>query len=126
MRYAWQHLRQEASMNARYYLSLPDPAAISSAGPWAFRAHGSAGLAEVLQAALRTNDLFLRWRAAQDDPDAVDPALGATDPDATVTGEQIDLHVELVATTSVGSAVLKHRMRLLAGHAWQLRDVTAA
>lgn len=113
-------------MNARYYLSLPDPAAVASAGPFAFRAHGAEGFAEELQAALRGDALFQRWRAAQDDPDAVDPSLGATDPAATVVGEQVDLHIALVATTRIGSAVLKHRMRLLAGHGWQLRDVTSA
>ena len=112
-------------MNARYYLSLPDPAAVASAGPFAFRAHGADGFAEELQAALRDDALFQRWRATQEDPDAVDPALGATDAAATVVGEQVDLHIELIATTRIGSAVLKHRMRLLAGHGWQLRDVTS-
>lgn len=70
--------------------------------------------------------LFLRWRAAQADPDAVDPALGATDPAATVRGEQHDLQIDLVAATSIPGAILKHRLRLLAGAGWQLRDVTSA
>ena len=42
-----------------------------------------------------------------------------------VTGEQGDLHVDLVAVTALPSAVLRHRLGLLAGHGWQLRDVTA-
>ena len=56
----------------------------------------------------------------------MDPALGAVDPDARVTGEQRDLRIDLVATTSLPGTVFKHRLRLLAGHAWELRDVTPA
>jgi hypothetical protein len=62
----------------------------------------------------------------QEDPDEVDPALGATDPDASVHGQQQDLHVNLVVTSSIPGTVLKHRLRLLAGSHWELRDVTAA
>jgi len=40
-----------------------------------------------------------------------------------VTGEQKDLRINLVATTSIDSDVFKQRMRLLAGHNWELRDV---
>ena len=38
-----------------------------------------------------------------------------TDPDATVTGEQKDLRINLVATTRIASDVFKQRLRLLAG-----------
>jgi hypothetical protein len=113
-------------MSARFFISLPDTAALSSAGAFAFRSRGAEGIADELRAALRTDTLFQRWRATQEDPDAVDPAMGATDPDAAVAGQQNDLHVELVVVSSLSSAVLRHRLRLLAGHAWQLRDVTAA
>ena len=113
-------------MSARFFISLPDPDAVHAAGAFAFRSRGSQGIADELQAALRTDALFQRWRATQEDPDAVDPAMGATDPDATVVGTQNDLHVELVVISSISSSILRHRMRLLAGHAWQLRDVTAA
>jgi hypothetical protein len=113
-------------MAIRYYLSFPDPAALRTAGDFAFRSHGANGLAEELQAALRDDGLFQRWRATQDDPDAVDPALGGTDPAATVRGEQHDLKIDLVATTSIPGSILKHRLRLLAGSGWQLRDVSAA
>lgn len=113
-------------MAARFHLSIPDPAALAAAGPFAFRAHGAEGLAEELQAALRGDALFERWRASQPDPDAVDPALGATDPAATVRGEQYDLRIDLVATTALPGTVLRHRLRLLAGNGWQLRDVTSA
>ena len=114
-------------MATRYYISLPDPArARGSDAALAFRAQGADGFADELQAALRTGDLFERWRTRQDDPDGVDPALGATDADATVSGRQDDLHIALVVTTALPSAVLRQRLGLLAGTGWQLRDVTAA
>lgn len=113
-------------MATRYYLSLPDPAKARGHGAFAFTSQGADALAAELQQALRDDGLFQRWRATQEDPDAVDPALGATDPAATVKGEQDDLHVDLIATTSLPGAVFKQRLRLLAGGAWELRDVSAA
>jgi hypothetical protein len=114
-------------MATRYYLSLPDPkrARGHDAG-LAFSAHGAEEFAAQLQDALRTRSLFERWRGMQDDPDDVDDALGATDPQATVSGAQRDLRVDLVATTSLSGGILKHRLRLLAGNGWELRDVTSA
>jgi hypothetical protein len=34
--------------------------------------------------------------------------------------------VGLVVTSSIPGNILKHRLRLLAGSGWELRDVTAA
>ena len=114
-------------MPTRYYISLPDPAnARSSDAALAFRARGAEAFAAELQDALRNDALFQHWRARQDDPDAVDSALGATDPGASVQGSQHDLHVELVVTTSIPGNLLKQRLRWLAGSHWELRDVTAA
>jgi hypothetical protein len=113
-------------MAIRYFLILPDPERARAAGEFAFRGQGAEAIAAELQAALRSDGLFERWRVAQHDPDEVDAALGATDLAATVSGEQSDLHIELIAVTSLPSAILKHRLRLLAGAHWQLRDVTAA
>ena len=114
-------------MPIRYYLSLPDPEHARGSDPaFAFRAQGADGLAQELQPALRSDNLFQRWRGAQDDPEAVDPALGATDPAATVSGQQHDLHIDLVATTSIAGSVLKQRLRLLAGNHWTLTDVVNA
>ena len=114
-------------MATRYYLSLPDPQRARGAEPaLSFSAHGADEFAAQLQEALRDDALFARWRDAQEDPDAIDEALGATDPAATVTGDQRDLRIDLVATTSIPGSVLRHRLRLLAGDGWQLRDVTAA
>lgn len=114
-------------MATRYYLSLPDPARARGPDPaLSFSAHGAEEFAAQLQEALRTTALFERWRRQQDDPDDVDPSLGVTDPQATVQGTQDDLHVDLVATTSLPGNVFKQRLRLLAGSGWQLRDVTSA
>ena len=114
-------------MPTRYYLSLPDPQRARGAdAAFAFTAHGATEFAAQLQDALRSDALFQRWRAAQDDPDAVDGALGATDPLAHVLGEQHDLHIDLIATTTIPGSVLRHRLRLLAGDGWQLKDVSAA
>ena len=110
-------------MPMRYYISLPDPARARGTDPaLSFRSQGAAGLAAELQAALRTTQLFDQWRAQQDEPDEVDPAFGATDPEASVSGEQHDLHLDLLVTTSLPSVALRQRLGLLAGNGWQLRD----
>lgn len=113
-------------MPTRYYISLPDPQKARGGNEFSFSSQGAEGFAQELQDALRNDTLFERWRAEQDDPDGVDAALGATDPGAIVTGKQQDLHIDLIATTSISGTVFKHRLRLLAGSAWELRDVTAA
>ncbi len=114
-------------MAMRYYISLPDPALAHGTDPaLSFRSQGAGGLATELQDALRSDRLFEQWRARQEEPDEVDPALAATDADATVKGEQHDLHIDLVVTTSLPSVVLRQRLGLLAGNGWQLRDVSAA
>lgn len=114
-------------MATRYYISLPDGARARGNNPdLSFTAQGAEGLAEELQAALRSDALFQRWRQLQPDPEAVDPSLGATDPGATVRGEQHDLRMDLIVTTSIPGSVFKQRLRLLAGSHWELRDVSAA
>lgn len=114
-------------MATRYYLRLPDPALARGSEPvLSFRSGSAEGFAEELQAALRTTVLFDRWKGMQEEPDKVDPSLGATDPGATVTGEQSDLDVLLVATTSLPGSLFKQRMRWLAGSNWQLQDIKGA
>lgn len=114
-------------MATRYYISLPDPARARGNDPdLAFRAQGAEAFASELQDALRGDALFERWRARQEDPDAVDDTLGATDAAATVIGKQEDLQIGLVVTTALPSSVLRQRLGLLAGNGWQLRDVTSA
>lgn len=114
-------------MSTRYYLRLPDPAHARGSDPaFAFHSEGADGLAGELRAALAEPAFFDRWRAAQEDPDGVPSALAGSDPSATVTGSQQDLVIDLVVTTSLSGSAFKHRLRLLAGSAWELRDVRAA
>lgn len=112
-------------MSTRYLIRLPEPEQARASGEHAIRSQGAAGIAAEVEDALRGETLFSRWRALQPDPDEVDPALGVTDPAAQVTGEDRDLGVDLVVNTSISSTVLKHRLGLLAGRAWELRDVRA-
>ena len=114
-------------MPTRYYISLPDPARARGNDPsLAFTAQGADGFAGELLHALNSDALFQRWRDKQEDPDEVDATLGAIDPGATVTGQQDHLHIDLVVTTLLPSTILRHRLGMLAGNGWQLRDVTAA
>ncbi|SFM99592.1 hypothetical protein [Dokdonella immobilis] len=83
-------------------------------------------LASVLQGVLREASLWERWRALQEDPDEVDPATGITDPTATVSGSLEANRAELVVTTTLPHAIVKHRLDLLIGRHWKLRDVSSA
>jgi len=113
-------------MATRYYISLPDGQRARGANPaLSFTAQSAPAFAAELEAALRTNAWFERWRATQEDPDAIDPALGVVDPGTTVQGAQDDLHIDLIVTTSIPGNVLKQRLRAMAGGGWELRDVTA-
>jgi len=114
-------------MGTRYYIHLPDAKLARGSDPGlSFTAVSAEGFAEQLQQALRSDTLFGHWLAKQEEPDEVDPALGATDPHATVTGRQDDLRVELIATNTLPGQLLQQRLRWLAGSAWELRNVTAA
>ena len=111
---------------SRYYITLPNPSAARGTDPaLAFRSQGAEGFAAELQDALAGRKLFDRWKMKQEDPDAVDETMAATDPSATVKGAQHDLKVDLEVNTVLPSQILRHRLRLLAGNHWQLRDVTA-
>lgn len=83
------------------------------------------GFAQALQQALREPGLWLRWKALQPDPDGVDPALGASDPQARVIAQQSDVHVSVEVQTTLPHAVIQHRMTLLIGKHWELRSVSA-
>ena len=111
-------------MPVTYTVALPDPAQARGSHPdLAFSADGPDGFAEQLQQALRTDDLFERWAQMQPEPDEVDPLLGATDPQASVTGRLDSLRILLQIRTALPGEVVKHRLHLLAGAHWQLRDV---
>jgi hypothetical protein len=111
----------------RYYFSIGDLArARGQINELSFQGSSPEGFAAMLQSALREPTLWRRWRAMQPDPDAVDPALGASDPQATVSAAQVDMHTDVLVATDLPHAILKHRMTLLIGAHWTLRDVRAS
>lgn len=110
-----------------YYLSIADLSRARGDDPrFAYDGAGPNDFAAALQAALRGDGLFQRWRAAQPDPDAVDSSLAAVDPAAEVTAKVADLHTEVDLLTSLPMSVVRQRLYLLIGGAWQLRDMRAA
>jgi hypothetical protein len=121
-------LRRESPMaRQRYFLDIDD--LTKAKGPisdLAFKGSSPDGFAAELQSALRESTLWERWRALQPDPDAVDPSLGAADPTATVSAKPRDVNTDVVVTTSLPHAVLRHRLGMLIGAHWSLHDVAAA
>lgn len=115
------------SSTQRFIFSIDDlPKARGESHELSFQGGSADSFAALLQQALREPSLWQRWRAMQPDPDAVDPALGANDPAATVEAHQSDVHVSVTVTSSLPHAIIKHRMTLLVGKHWTLRDVSAA
>jgi hypothetical protein len=111
----------------RFFLGIDDLSrARGKDAALSFNGDSPEAFATTLQSALREPTLFERWRALQPDPDAIDPGLGATDPAATVAAKQRDLHADVTVTTRLPHAILRHRLNLLAGAHWTLRDVKAA
>lgn len=111
----------------RYLFSIDDLVkAPGEADELSFPGGAPESFAAQLQAALREPTLWRRWRAMQPDPDAVDPALGASDPAATVAAHQSDIHVSCEVISSLPHAIIKQRMTLLIGKHWTLRDVSTA
>lgn len=113
--------------NQRYYLSIDNLAqARGQLSELSWQGNAPDSLAAALQSALREPSLWQRWRALQPDPDAVDPSLGASDPNATVQAAQSNLHTDVIVTTSLPHSILKHRLSLLIGAHWSLHDVQTA
>lgn len=111
----------------RYMFSIDDlPKARGESHELSFQGGSADTLATLLQQALREPSLWQRWLAMQPDPDAVDPALGQNDPTAIVEAHQSDVHVSVTVTSSLAHAIIKHRLTLLVGKHWTLRDVSAA
>jgi hypothetical protein len=111
----------------RYMFSIDDlPRARGESHDLSFNGESAESFAALLQQSLREPSLWLKWKAMQPDPDAVDPTLGASDPAATVEAHQSDVHVSVTVTSMLPHAVIKHRLTLLIGKHWTLRDVSAA
>lgn len=112
----------------RYYLGIDDFSRARGSDPGLSFDGGSAeSFGAALLAALRDPALFRTWRAKQPDPDAIEESLGMLDPHAKVlakparTGHGGDVEV----VTFLPHSILSHRLRLLAGSNWTLRDVRA-
>jgi hypothetical protein len=111
----------------RYFFSIDDLAHAHGDEPsLAFEGIGPERLASELEQALRTDALFERWRAMQADPDEVDMSLGAIDPQASATGKQSSLRADIELVTCLPMRIVKHRLNLLIGPHWTLRDMRSA
>lgn len=108
----------------RFYLTIDDLSAARGNDPdLSFDGVAPEYFAQALLGALRGPELWDRWRMKQDEPDEVDPQLGLYDPDATVTASQADLHTEVEIVSRLPHAIIQHRLKLLIGRHWRLRDV---
>ena len=115
------------SQAQRYFITIANLAKARGPDPdLSFQGSAPQSFADALQQALRQPVLFQRWKAKQPDPDEVDQSLAPFDPDATVSAELHDLHTEVQVVTSLTHFVLRHRLFLLIGPNWQLRDVASA
>lgn len=113
----------------RYYLSIPEFSKARGTDPeLSFDGQSAETFAAALLSALRDGALFRVWREKQPDPDAIEDSLGTLDPNAQVvarptrTGHGGDVEV----VTFLPHALLAHRLRLIAGSNWTLRDVRPA
>ena len=109
----------------RYFITIADlSGARGDSSELGFDGGSPEHLARVLEAALRESDFSARWRAMQENPDDVDPATCAVDPGATVSGSLEAQRSELIVTTRLPHAILKHRLDLLICRNWKLRDIS--
>jgi hypothetical protein len=113
--------------NQKYYIVVDNlKQARGPVGDLSYTGESPDDFAATLQSALREPSLFAKWKALQPDPDAIDDSLGSSDPAATVTAKQSDLRCDVTVTTTLSHSILKHRITLLIGKNWTLRDVTGA
>jgi hypothetical protein len=106
-----------------YFLSVSDMSKARGSDPdLSFEGIGPDKLASDIAAAMSSDALFQRWRAKQPEPDEVDQALGVTDPAATATGELSNDRTDIHLTTRLPMSIVKHRLNMLIGSSWQLRD----
>ena len=111
----------------RYYIVVDNLGkARGSVGELSFTGESPDDLAVEMQRALRTPHLFEKWKALQPDPDAIDDSLGRSDANATVTAKQHDVRCDVTITSNLPHGIIKHRLSMLIGNHWTLRDVTAA
>jgi hypothetical protein len=115
------------AIRSHYYLSIDDLR--RAKGPVPALSYDGAGpddLAAAVQEAMRTPVLFQRWRGLQAEPDDIDPSLAVVDPAATVSARVDDLHIDVDLITDLPMSIVRHRLNLLIGPCWQLRDMRKA
>lgn len=106
-----------------YFLSVKDMARAKGPDPdLSFEGIGPDKLAADIAAAMSGDGLFQRWRARQPEPDEVDPSLGVTDASASAKGELSNDRTDIQLKTSLPMRIVKHRLNLLIGSSWELRD----
>lgn len=111
----------------RYFITIADLATSRGAIPeLSFDGVSPEHLAKDLETALRDQSLWQQWRNLQEDPDEVDPQTGVVDTEATVSASLQAQRVEVIITTNLPHAIVKHRLDLLVGQNWKLRDVSSA
>ena len=114
------------SQAQRYFITIANLAKARGPDPdLSFHGSSPQSFAGALQEALRQPILFQHWKAKQPDPDEVDQSLAPVDPAATVSARLDDLRTEVEVVTTLTHFVLRHRLFLLIGPNWQLRDVAA-
>ncbi|AFC85232.1 hypothetical protein [Frateuria aurantia] len=116
-------------MNQRhcYEFSIADLA--SAKGELAGLAFDGAGpnhLAAALQEALRYPGFHQQWVQLTGASEAEAVALGLTDDQALTKARLADLAVDLEVVTTLPMRIVRHRLSLLIGEHWQLRDVRNA
>jgi hypothetical protein len=112
-----------ASRN-HYFLSIDDLAHARGPIPeLSYDGCGPGDFAAALQEALRSPVLFEYWKGRQAEPEQVDRALGITDQTAQVNARVEDLHIAVDLVTDLPMSVVRHRLNLLIGTSWTLRDM---
>jgi hypothetical protein len=106
-----------------YFLSVKDMSKAKGPDPeLSFEGIGPEKLASDIADAMRSDSLFQRWRAKQAEPDEVDPSLGVTDASASAKGELSNDRTDVQLNTNLPMRIVKHRLNLLIGSSWELRD----
>lgn len=108
-----------------YHIRIDDlTLARGSDARFAWAGQSAEDLAVAVTAALRQSGFAQDWRDQQAEPDEVAADLLVIDASALVGIEHKAQRVEMTVTTTLPHRVLAHRLNLLIGTHWSLRDVS--
>lgn len=116
-------------MNQRhcYDFSIADLAsARGEIAELAFDGAGPNHLAAAVQEALRYPGFHQQWRQLTGASETDAASLALTDDQALARARVEDLAIELEVITTLPMRIVRHRLDLLIGEHWQLRDVRTA